>query len=248
VRKNRGRSKSKPDAGLKELRLHDVIAHDLGVRIVSGRQRPGVRLDNEIIASARLKVSRSVYREAVRILIAKGLLHSGPRVGTQVRPLEAWQLLDPDVLLWLFEFDPGDKLLADLFELRKIVEPEAARLAASRRTVQHLNKMNRALKDMATYTLAAEAGRLADREFHTMLLRASGNAFLISLTSGVTAAITWSSVFKQRENPTTRNWISDHERVYNAIEAADPNAAHHAMYALLDLAFLDTKSVSNGER
>src|ERR1700730_15062033 len=111
----------------KKLCLYGVIAHNLGVRIVSGRQRPGVRLDNEIIASARLKVSRSVYREAVRILIAKGLLHSGPRVGTQVRPLEAWQLLDPDVLSWLFEFDPGDKLLADLFELRKIVEPEAAR-------------------------------------------------------------------------------------------------------------------------
>jgi DNA-binding FadR family transcriptional regulator len=145
------------------------------------------------------------------------------------------------VLSWLFEFDPDDKLLVDLFELRKMVEPQAAALAAARRTDRHLADMKRALADMAQHTLATEAGRLADRLFHSTLLRASGNAFLISLTSGIAAAITWTTVFKQRESPSPRNPQRDHERVYEAILRKNPSAAHKAMVSLVELAFLDTK-------
>ena len=228
--------------GRKALRLHGVIAGDLGVRIVSGRLKPGDLLDNEIDASQRIGVSRTAYREAVRILNAKGLVHSRPKVGTRVSAPEDWHLLDPDVLSWLFEFDPDDKLLGDLFELRKMVEPQAAAFAATRRTSEHLLSMRQALADMATHSLATETGRRADREFHTTLLRASGNAFLITLTSGIAAAITWTTVFKQRENPSPRDPMPDHQRVYDAIERRNAQAAHKAMYRLVDLAFLDTKN------
>jgi len=226
----------------RKLRLHGSIARDLGARIVSGRHRPGDLLDNEIDASLRLKVSRTAYREAVRILNAKGLVHSRPKVGTQIRPPEDWHLLDPDVLSWLFEFDPDDKLLLDLFELRKMVEPQSAALAASRRTGEHLQDMRRALAEMAQHTLATEAGRAADRLFHSTLLRATGNAFLISLTSSIAAAITWTTVFKQRGNPSPRNALPDHERVFEAIAQRKQKAAHKAMHTLIELAFLDTKS------
>jgi DNA-binding FadR family transcriptional regulator len=222
------------------LRLHGTIARDLGVSIVSGKVKPGDLLYGEIEASDRLRVSRGAYREAVRILAAKGLVESRTKVGTRVSQPDRWHLLDPDVLSWIFEFEPDETLLANLFELRKIVEPEAAALAALRRTDQHLADMARALDAMAKHSLAVEAGRIADQEFHSALLRASGNAFMVSLTSGVAAAISWTTVFKQRENPLSRDPIPDHARVYEAVADSNPKAAHAAMENLVDLAFLDT--------
>ena len=102
----------------RSLRLHGTIARDLGVLIVSGRYKPGELLNGEIAASDQLHVSRGAYREAVRILAAKGLVESRPKVGTRISQPERWHLLDPDVLSWIFEFEPDDSLLNGLFELR----------------------------------------------------------------------------------------------------------------------------------
>jgi DNA-binding FadR family transcriptional regulator len=233
-------AKANARARRRSLRLHGTIARDLGVLIVSGRYKPGELLNGEIAASDRLHVSRGAYREAVRILAAKGLVESRPKVGTRISQPERWHLLDPDVLSWIFEFEPDETLLANLFELRKIVEPEAAALAALRRTDEHLTIMARALEDMAKHSLAVEEGRLADQDFHSALLRASGNAFIVSLTSGVAAAISWTTIFKQRDNPLSRDPVPDHQRVYEAVAASDAKAAHAAMGNLVDLAFLDT--------
>lgn len=224
----------------KALRLHGSIARDLGVKIVSGRYQPGDILKGEIDASDRLKVSRTAYREAVRILSAKGLVESRPKVGTKVSAPEHWHLLDPDVLSWIFEYEPDDKLLNGLFELRRIVEPQAAALAALRRTDADLDAMAQALQGMKEHSLAAEAGRIADQNFHSALLRASGNAFVVSLTTGVAAAVSWTTVFKQRHNPLQRDPLPDHARVYEAVKAKDPKAAQTAMTTLIDLALLDT--------
>jgi len=212
----------------------------LGVAIVSGEYKPGDILKGEVDASDRLRVSRSAYREAVRILAAKGLVESRPKVGTKVSEPERWHLLDPDVLSWIFEFEPDDRILKSLFELRRIVEPQAAALAAERRTKSDLDSMARALEGMEKHSLATEAGRLADQAFHSALLRATGNAFIVSLTSGVSAAVTWTTIFKQRHNPLSRDPLPDHVRVYEAVKAKDPKAAHKAMATLVDLALMDT--------
>ncbi|HLT91474.1 MAG TPA: FadR/GntR family transcriptional regulator [Woeseiaceae bacterium] len=230
------------------LRLHGSIARDLGVAIVSGRYKPGELLNGEVSASDRLQVSRGAYREAVRILAAKGLVESRPKVGTRVSQPENWHLLDPDVLSWIFEFEPDRKLLVDLFELRNIVEPRAAALAAQRRKPEHLEAMERALEAMASHTLAVEAGRQADQDFHAALIHASGNAFLVSMISGVGAAIAWTTVFKQRDNPLQRDPLPDHVRVFEAVRAQDPDAAHAAMENLVDLALLDMTEPPNRTR
>ncbi|MBL7326036.1 FadR family transcriptional regulator, partial [Escherichia coli] len=107
------------------MRLHGTVARTLGVRIVSGEIAPGEILDGEIAASEQFKVSRTAYREAIRILAAKGLVHSRPKIGTQVSPRREWHLLDPDVLSWIFAGAPDDALIESLFELRRIVEPDA---------------------------------------------------------------------------------------------------------------------------
>lgn len=221
------------------LRIHGKVARELGTAIVSGRYRPGEILYGEIDASDRLKVSRTAYREAIRILAAKGLVESRPKVGTRVSPQAEWHLLDPDVLGWMFDSDPNEALLESLFELRKIIEPEAAALAARRRSDHHLASMSTSLRDMGAHTLLTEAGRLADRNFHAALLSASGNAFLMSLTSGVSAAISWTTVYKQRMMPRHRDPVPDHERVYEAVAARDAESARRAMMNLVDMAFLD---------
>jgi len=222
------------------LRLHGMIARDIGVRIVSGRIAPGRILNGEIEASERLQVSRTAYREAVRILAAKGLIESRPKLGTRVSEPRHWHLLDPDVISWIFTGTPDERLLSGLFELRTLVEPAAAALAAQRRTPEQLKVMRDSLDRMATSSLAVDAGRQADRDFHTALLEASGNPFLASLTSGVAAAVTWTTIFKQRKRPLPRDPLPDHERVYEAVAAGESAAAREAMTELVHLALLDT--------
>lgn len=224
----------------KSLRLHGTIARDIGVRIVSGRIPPGRVLNGEIEASERLQVSRTAYREAVRILAAKGLIESRPKRGTRVSDPRHWHLLDPDVISWIFSATPDDRLLKGLFELRTVVEPAAAALAAERRTAQQLQLMRQSLDRMAASSLAVDEGQQADREFHTALLEASGNPFLVSLTTGVAAAVTWTTIFKQRKRPLPRDPLPDHERVYQAVASGDSTAAHAAMTELVHLALLDT--------
>ena len=226
--------------GRRALRLHGAIAREVGVAIVQGRYRPGDVLDGEVEASERRKVSRTAYREAVRILSAKGLVHSRPRVGTRVSAIEEWHLLDPDVLSWAFSGEPEPDVLHGLFELRTVVEPAAAALAAQRRSQRLLDSMRRALDTMTQQTLAAEAGRAADQEFHAALLLATGNPFIVSLTKGVTAAVNALTEFKQRIAPLTRDPVPDHVRVYDAIAAKDPEGARSAMGELIRLAILDT--------
>jgi DNA-binding FadR family transcriptional regulator len=225
------------------LRLHGAIARDLGAKITSGRIKPGHVLDGEIESSEALQVSRTAYREAVRILAAKGLVESRPKVGTRVSPQERWHLLDPDVLSWIFSGDPDESVLYGLFELRTIVEPNAAALAANRRVQRHLDAMRRGLDGMTKYTLGVEAGRLADQEFHAALLNATGNPFIVSLTNGVTAAVDALTQFKQRSAPLARDPVPDHVRVYEAIASKDAEAAREAMGELIRLALMDTTSL-----
>ena len=222
------------------LRLHGTIARDIGTRIVSGRIGPGRILSGEIEASARLRVSRTAYREAVRILAAKGLVESRPKLGTRVSEPGHWHLLDPDVLGWMFTSNPDPAPLRELFELRTIIEPTASALAATRRSKAQLQALKDSLDRMIRHSLTSEAGQQADRDFHTVLIEASGNRFLVSLSSSIAAALLWMPVMQQGKGPLVRDPIPDHERVYEAIVAKDPQAAANAMTDLIQLAMLDT--------
>lgn len=224
----------------RSLRLHGAIARDLGMSILAGKYLPGHVLAGEVEASERLHVSRTAYREAVRILAAKGLVHSRPRIGTRVSPPEQWHLLDPDVLSWAFSGEPEPEVLHGLFELRTIIEPAAAALAAKRRSQKQLDTMRRALDVMSAHTLNTEEGRRADKEFHGALLRATCNPFMVSLTNGVTAAVEALTEFKMRHIALKRDPCPDHWRVYEAIAAMDAQAARAAMSELIRLAIMDT--------
>jgi len=248
TRTHRSSSPPRRTAPAGPLRLHGAIARRLGIAILSGRYRPGRLLDNEVVSSEQLAVSRSAYREAVRILSAKGLVEARPRVGTRVTPRSRWTLLDPQVIEWMFESEPAQSVLNSLFELRKIVECAAAALAARRRSARHLRTMRRALEAMARYTLATPQGRQADLDFHRALLESTGNAFIISLTNGMSAAISTTTVFKQRERPLRRDPLPEHRRVFEAIAAGDAIRAQRAMSELIVLARRDMPPKSGARR
>jgi DNA-binding FadR family transcriptional regulator len=229
-----------PELRSKPLRLHGTIARELGISIVSGRLKPGDLLSDEISSSEQFEVSRTAYREAVRILAAKGLVDARPKVGTRINPRTKWHLLDPDVLDWTFDTEPDVQLLNRLFELRNVVESAAAGLAAQRRSAAHLKSMRTALHGMAKHTLATPEGRQADLDFHSTLLDATDNPYIISLTSGVSAAISMTTIFKQRKSPLRRDPLPDHLRVFEAIAERDADKAQLAMSELINLALADT--------
>lgn len=222
-------------------RLHGAIAHKLGTDIVSGVYAPGTVLSSEVEFSEALDVSRGAFREAMQVLASKGLVESRPKAGTRVLPRVRWNLLDPDVLAWAFAGEPDPVFVRAIFELRAIVEPGAAQLAAERRDRDDLQAIKTALTAMRRHTLATEAGRNADRDFHDAILRATRNDALIVLSTTIGSAVHWTTQYKQRSRALPRNPIPDHAKVYDAIAAGDGEAAAAAMRVLVDLALEDTR-------
>jgi DNA-binding FadR family transcriptional regulator len=223
-------------------RFHGAIVNRLGIAILSGEFEAGTKLSGELEFSEALGVSRSSFREAIQVLTAKGLVESRPKAGTRVLPRRRWNLLDPDVLAWAFTGSPDMQLIRSLFELRGLIEPGAARLAAQRRDRDDLRRMKAALSDMRRHTLATELGRAADRDFHDAIMQATRNDALIVLSASIGAAVNWTTRFKQRSRQLPRNPIPDHARVYDAIAAGDPEGASQAMQLLVDLALEDTRA------
>jgi DNA-binding FadR family transcriptional regulator len=230
-----------PEAVGSQERLHGAIARRLGVAILSGVYKPGDVLNNEISFSEELNVSRSALREAIRTLAAKGLVESRPKTGTRVSPKSRWNLLDPTVLAWYFTAEPSEEFIHGIFELRMIVEPAAAALAAERRDAGDLTRMREALMAMEKHGLHSDAGRAADRAFHDAVLEATRNAPLITLSSTIGAAVRWTTIFKTRKHKLPRDPMPDHWRVFDAIAAGGPEPARLAMQELVNLALEDTQ-------
>lgn len=220
-------------------RIHQAIARTLGTAIVGGQLQPGDALDGEIEQALAMGVSRTPYREAVRILVAKGLLESRPKAGTHVTPRARWNLLDPDVLAWTFSGEPDGGFVTGLFELRGIIEPAAAALAAQRRTPAQIDAMRASLDAMARHGLASDEGQAADQQFHLSILEATHNDALAALASSVGAAVGLTTRFKQRHHALPRDPLPEHTAVFEGIAAGDSTQARRAMEELLRLALAD---------
>jgi DNA-binding FadR family transcriptional regulator len=186
-------------------------------------------------------VSRSVVREALRMLSARGLIESRPKIGTRVRARNSWNLLDPILLEWMFESTPSPKFVRNLFELRMFVEPAAAELAARRKTARQLATMGHAIEEMARHTLHTPAGQVADQEFHAAILQATDNELMINLSASIGAAVRWTTYFKFRINRNPRDPIEEHRRLFEAIAEGDGARAREVAVALIVEAEKDTE-------
>lgn len=219
---------------------HDTIADALGAAILAGELAPGQGLESEAEASAIRNVSRGSYREAIRTLAAKGLVSSRQKAGTRVLERERWNLLDLEVLRWLFVREPDEKVLIDLFGLRGAVEPAAAALAARNWTERSIAPLREAMDVMVSRSPDHEVWLTADRAFHDLIFHIAGNAFLISLSPAITTAVRLSNRYKMRGPGPMRNSTVDHFRVYEAIIGRDQDIASQRMRDLIDIALSDT--------
>lgn len=223
-------------------RLHGSLAHRIAGDIIRGALVPGALLPNEDKASASFGVSRSAYREAIRTLAAKGLVTALPKVGTKIAPRSNWRILDPDVLAWHFELEPTDEFVRSLFELRKIVEPSAAALAATRRREEELSRLADSLARMARMNPRTGGWLNAIIAFHEELLGAARNEAIGALWPAVQTTLRW-SVKLQMMLPTlslAHDPVADHARVFEKIASQNAEGALQEMALLIDSALQDT--------
>lgn len=210
--------------------------------IVSGGYPPGTNLPGELDLAESRTVSRSVVREALRMLGAKGLIESRPKAGTRVRARAEWNLLDPELLGWMFEGEPPLGFVDSLFQLRMIVEPAAAELAARLRSTRQIARMGHALEVMEEAGLSSPEGQAADQQFHKIILEATGNDLLVSLSGSIGAAVRSTTLFKHRKAKQLRDSIPLHRDLFAAITDGDPAAARAATVTLILQAQEDTES------
>ncbi len=225
------------------VRIHERIANSIGIDIASGMLAEGETLPTEVEAINRLQVSRTAYREAIRVLAGKGMVSTRTKVGTSVNPRRNWALFDPDVLRWMFSRSPTMASVQNLFELRMMVEPNAADVAAQRRSAEQLSGMGHSLEEMAHHGLATPLGQKADGVFHSLILEATGNEFLIALNEPITTAIRWTTVLKFAANSKPRNPLPLHRELFSAIADRDGARAREISMHLLIQARDDTAAI-----
>jgi DNA-binding FadR family transcriptional regulator len=211
---------------------HSTAAEEIGSRILRGDFAPGVLLPNEAEWCKRLRMSRSAVREAIKMLKAKGLVNSRPKVGTRVEPRERWNLLDRDVLAWYAATPERGKLLDSVQEMRRIFEPEAAALAAVHRDAKQMAVISAACRDMGTATRFEDRIE-ADVRFHLAILTAAGNEFLVPFGFLIESALTNLFVYVTRQVGSLRHAQSLHEDIEKAIRRRRPQAARRAVRRLL---------------
>lgn len=221
-------------AGSRGRGLHGQLVQQLGQMIVSGDLGADRPLVPEEIGQ-RFEVSRTVVRESLRVLEAKGLVSARPNVGTRVRPVSDWNLLDPDIIEWRAFGPQRDDQRRELCELRWTIEPLAARLAAGhgredvqQRLADMAEIMGHALAQGDSLTFSR-----ADAEFHSLLLQVAGNRMLEHLAGIVSAALHVSGASSSGCDRPTEAGVGQHLRIVDAVGAGDAAGAEAAMRQLL---------------
>ena len=226
-----------PDTGANG-KMHSAVVRRLGGRILGGEFKPGESLPGEAELALTLAVSRTTIREAIKVLSAKGLLESRPRIGIRVRPQEDWRVLDPDLLSWHPDIRCDARFLESLVESRRIIEPAAAELAAERASAHDLALIERAYESMRKNAhVNMSACNEADVQFHHAVIGASHNIVLKALTSTIEAALR-AAFFATSELMNTRV-IEAHFQIMERIRFRDSEGARNAMLHLLDIAAED---------
>ena len=228
--------------------VHGNTVDHLGEAIVAGRYGMGASIPPEPVLCLELGVSRTVVREAVKSLIAKGLMTTGPKVGTRVLSSDHWNWFDPDVISWQSKAGLTPEFLRDLQDLRRVVEPAAMRLAAERATAQDLAEIEAAYAGMKR---AVEEGGdyvTFDLRFHQGLLRACRNRMLVQMSKALGALLRTSFEISTRRKDGPLNSLPLHREVLDSVIAHDPDRAEKAIRVLIDGARIDIEEVLASRR
>jgi len=218
-------------SGARARNSHAQVVQALGRSIIAGRYPVGSTLPGDAELAALFGVSRTVLRETMKTLAAKGLIVARARIGTRVTPLPQWNLFDKDVLNWYFDVGVTEEFMLHISEIRMAFEPHAAALTARQASSQDIARIMALAQAMDDPQHDAEALAFADLKFHLAILDACGNPFMRNVGSLIEAALT--GVFKLSSPAADQSSIHDvaqaHIRIVDAIAAHDEQAAREAM-------------------
>ncbi|MER2491302.1 FadR/GntR family transcriptional regulator [Catenovulum sediminis] len=209
------------------------VARELGRRIVAGTFEPGTLIDDENGLAERYQVSRVVVRDAVKILVGKGLLDVRRGIGTKVRPRDQWVLWDDDVLAWHITAPPNPNFLKQLMDIRLAFEPKASRWAAERASEQDLADIEAAILQMEADKNSVDKFIIADAHFHKAVLRAAHNEFLSAMEGVIYSALLTSVKITNQDATKNEDSIPYHRDVYLAIKDKDGIKAEQLTERLL---------------
>ncbi|TWU54541.1 HTH-type transcriptional regulator LutR [Rubripirellula tenax] len=213
--------------------LYGQVLDDLGCRIMAGEVQPGDPLPQESTLCDQLGVSRTVVREAIKSLAAKGLVESRAKRGTIVCPRGSWNYLDSDVLGWQATAHVDGRHLFHLMELRRTVEPAAARIAAERATDEKRRLITEAYEAMVETAEDVDHFLASDIRFHVEILHATENPFFSPIANVISTSLESSLRLTNRQPDQNRTSLPAHQKVMNAICAGKPARAEAAMRSLL---------------
>jgi DNA-binding FadR family transcriptional regulator len=222
-------------------RVQKEIIATLAREIATGRFPPNTNLPRENDLCAEFGVSRTVIREALKVLESKGLVRGRPRVGTVVRDKEDWNLLDPDIVDWMGTGFLDPALLRSILEARRAIEPAAAELAATHATTQEIADLEHAWQRMRA-AADYEAFTEADVVFHTVLLKASHNRVFAQFSGLIHAALQRALGASNRAVANHEEALRVHHWLVEALRLRDKEGARQAVGAILDLAERDLQA------
>ena len=217
--------------------MHGRIVRELGLRILAGELAPGDRLPPEPELIEKYEVSRPVLREAVRVLVAKGLVVSRQRAGAIVRPRNEWHLLDPDVLYWMIQTRPAPEFVQTLMGMRRVFEPGTAALAAVAASDEQLEGIAQAYEGMAA-AQDPDAMLEPDLAFHRRIAEATGNDLMAYIGTMLSLALRESIKLSSRLDTHALS-LPRHKAILTALQHRDAAAARQASVLQLDATQLD---------
>lgn len=211
------------------------VMRAIGVGIVSGLYSQKSILPGDAELMERFKVSRTVLREAMKTLAGKGLIQAKARIGTRVRDRADWNLFDRDVLLWHAEVGFDESFLGHLYEMRLLLEPAAAAIAAQRRTPEQLEVLYGWVERMNVDPDGEAAFVDADLQFHLAVAAAAGNPFLRSISTLIEVAlVALLRISSPAADPTLlTESVAEHRAIADAIARRDPDAARSTMQGVI---------------
>jgi DNA-binding FadR family transcriptional regulator len=221
--------------------------HTIGLQIVSGELEPGNPLPPEDELTSDLAVSRTVLREAVRVLAAKGLVEARPKTGTRVRPRAEWNILDPDVLSWRLEATNDRRLYEETTEMRLAIEPLAARLAATRALGAETSAIAEAYAAMEAGVDDQAAYLAADLSFHDRILAAGHNELLGHLAGILRGVLRTTFEFTTTPQRSRRRALPLHRAILDGIVAKDADRAEEAARTLIADTAADIRRHGSGD-
>jgi DNA-binding FadR family transcriptional regulator len=222
-----------PKFALRKAPKRNLFAHvveNLGKRIVSGELNPGVPFPKEADLGREFGASRSVIREAVKALAARGMIESQTKTGIRVLEAMHWNLLDTEVLNWRYSTMPQAQFYGELFEIRLMIEPQAAAFAAKRGTTQEIALIGEAFEAMTYANQKKVSGIDADLLFHRSILAASHNPLLLQMGNLIAVGL---YIAHKISSESFAVFLPKHKMVYEAIRRRDAVAAHDSMEHLL---------------